>query len=77
MAAKGATSSLSKGRRDLYRVTATSLLVAAAMLLLRFDRDSVSPGESLTTAVFYTCERPEHVKRCRVDGGDAQQLACL
>ena len=67
MTAKGATSSLNKGRRGLYRVTATASLAVAAMSagLLRavaalrsVRQDGVSKA-----AVFANCERPMAYKR--------------
>ena len=63
MTAKGATSSLNKGRRGLSSVTATSLL-AAAMLLQFYCVDSVRRSMEVSkTAVFPRAREAEHVQR--------------
>ena len=76
MAAKGATSSLNKGRRGWYRVTATSLLVAAAMLLLQLSLAATARCQremSKNGRVFV--REAEHVKSTSSASRELAQLA--
>ena len=64
MTAKGATSSLNKGWRALYSVTATSLLVAAAMLLLRFSAARAYRAVWICPKRPCLCVREAGARRC-------------